>query len=452
MVKVERLALIFIMGIAVFQMWNAYVFSVRSDEAYLFLKSSGLSWTQLSYAGFGETVLSLVAIFQDKSIVLRLPSIIFVTISAVLIYKTVYSLGGRYSAWLSTALFIFIPAVNYSYTSMTPNSLLILFSAVSIYSMQRALNDGEEKYFSTAFIASIAGFLTDFAGIFLIFAPLLYVLMSKENAKNRMFLLWHIISLISVPAVFIADYLGYFSAVNKYPVLLSENMLENYVPYIIALIPFIIVLFGLIFFKNELKEGVEYIKIVYILSFVSLILFVLFFDFDVRDAGALSIPVVILFGLMFSKESRLLYGFIIILVLGCISIFSNVNSRTVLTPESMKSTKIYESMRNIEDLILPNGAVYSDTPLLSSLMVYNALYKPEACTPYSCTRQEGIYVSRKKEENLSNLFYDIKETGTYRMISAKSKPLQFYFYRVSGLKALDKEKNKDSVFSKEQNN
>lgn len=450
MVKVERLALIFIMGIAVFQMWNAYVFSVRSDEAYLFLKSSGLSWTQLSYAGFGETVLSLVSIFQDRSIVLRLPSIIFVTISAILIYKTAYSLGGRYSAWLSTALFIFIPAVNYSYTSMTPNSLLILFTAVSVYSMQRALNDGEDKFFSTAFIAAIAAFLTDFTGIVLIAAPLFFVLISKEKAKNRMFLLWHIISLLAVPAVFIADYLGYFSAVNKYPVLLSENVMENYVPYIIAAVPFLIVLFGIIFFKNELKENVEYVKVLYILSFISLILFILFFDFDVRNAGALSIPVVILFGLMFSKESRLLYGFIVILLLGCISIFSNVNSRTVLTPESMKSTKIYESMRNIEDLILPNGAIYSETPLLSSLMVYNAAYKPEACTPYSCTRDEGIYVGKTKNENLSNLFYDIKETGTYRMISAKSKPLQFYFYRVSGLKAADKEKNKDSVFSNEE--
>lgn len=448
MVKIERLALIFIMGIAVFQMWNAYVFSVRSDEAYLFLKSSGLSWTQTAYAGFGETVLSLVAIFQDKSIVLRLPSIIFVSIAAVLIYKTSFSLGGRYSAWISTALFVFIPAVSYSYASMTPNSLLILFTAVAVFSMQRAISEGEDKFYSTAFIASIAAFITDFTGIVLIAAPLFYILMSKEKAKDRMFLLWHIISLLSVPAVFVADYLGYFSAVNKYPVLLSENAVENYVPYIIAVIPFIVVLFAVIFFKNELKEDTEYLKVLYILSFVSLILFILFFDFDVRNAGALSIPVVILFGLLFSKESRLIYAFIMILILGCLSIFTNVNSRTVLTPESMKSTKIYESMRNMEDLILPNGAIYSSTPLLSSLMVFNAAYKPEACTPYSCTREEGIYVSRNKDENLADLFYNIKETGTYRMISAKSKPLQFYFYRVSGLKASDKEKNKDSVFSK----
>ena len=107
----------------------------------------------------------------------------------------------------------------------------------------------------------------------------------------------------------------------------------------------------------------------------------------------------------------------------------------------MENTRVYESIRlSLQDLIVSGDCIFTDEPELSSILSYNTILYPEACTVDECVGSYGIYVSKNQEAGLDKYFAEVKESSIYRLRSIRDGDVQLYFYKVSGLKQ-DKENN-----------
>ena len=113
MTKTNRMAGFFIILAAIYYCWNAYVLPVRGDEAYLYLKSIGLSWTTLAPTGLFEYILKGMDFFGSSALQLRLPSIIFISFSALIVYELTLKISDTYGAWFSMVLFFVSPSITY---------------------------------------------------------------------------------------------------------------------------------------------------------------------------------------------------------------------------------------------------------------------------------------------------------------------------------------------------
>lgn len=166
------------------------------------------------------------------------------------------------------------------------------------------------------------------------------------------------------------------------------------------------------------------------------IVFSIVSNYDVRNLGALLIPAVVLAGYYYE-----IYGYkitigIITAVLVLVSVYTNINSKSLLTPRYMDNTRIYESSRISMQSILGSygNCIFSHDPELSSILSYNTFTYPEACTVDVCDSSSGVYVSKEKADGLEKYFEEVHEANIYRFMSIKDGEFKFYFYQVNGLK------------------
>ncbi len=125
----------------------------------------------------------------------------------------------------------------------------------------------------------------------------------------------------------------------------------------------------------------------------------------------------------------------IIIVTVVTSAYTSVVSDSKLTPKNMAYTKIYELNRfGMQELVTLGDKLYSSDAGFSSLLAYNILVRPEACTIEYCSGGSGVFVSTHKEDDLSAQFENVKEMKIYRLFSRQNGSIQLYLYSVSGVK------------------
>ena len=186
MSKTNRMAGFFIILAAIYYCWNAYVIPVRGDEAYIYLKSIGLSWTTLAPTGLIEYILKGMDFFGSSALQLRLPSIIFISFSALIIYELTLKISDTYGAWFSLILFFVSPSVTYSYMSMTPNALLIFCFTAYIYAFYMITSgDKSLKYYIWLAVAVICAISVHFSGILLLLTHIAYSFIKKDTLSDK---------------------------------------------------------------------------------------------------------------------------------------------------------------------------------------------------------------------------------------------------------------------------
>ena len=181
----------FIILAAIYYCWNAYVLPVRADEAYLYLKSMGLSWSTLAPTGLIEYILKGMDFFGSSAFQLRLPSIIFISFSALIIYELTLKISNIYGAWFSMILFFVSPSITYSYISMTPNALLIFCFASYIYAFYMVTSDKDKsvKYYVWMAVSIICAISVDFSGILILLNQIIYILIKRDIRSDKKYLL-----------------------------------------------------------------------------------------------------------------------------------------------------------------------------------------------------------------------------------------------------------------------
>ena len=385
----------FIILAAIYYCWNAYVLPVRADEAYLYLKSMGLSWSTLAPTGLIEYILKGMDFFGSSAFQLRLPSIIFISFSALIIYELTLKISNIYGAWFSMILFFVSPSITYSYISMTPNALLIFCFASYIYAFYMVTSDKDKsvKYYVWMAVSIICAISVDFSGILILLNQIIYILIKRDIRSDKKYLL----VIIYLPVIFII-----FAAIR------NKKIDDTMLPLFISCIVFA-------------AGG---------------IIFSAVYDYDVRNLGALLIPALVLSGYYYEMYGYKITIGVITTVLMLVSVYTNISSNSFLKPKYMDNIRMYESIRmSIQDISGSYGScIFSYDPQLSSILAYNTFTYPEACTVTECRSVSGVFVSKEKEDDLSKFFSEVQEANIYRFMSIKDGKSTFYFYKVSGLK------------------
>lgn len=443
MSKTNRMTGFFIILAAIYYCWNAYVLPVRADEAYLYLKSVGLSWTTLAPTGLIEYIIKGMDFLGSSALQLRLPSIIFLSFSVLIIYEFTLKISDTYGAWFSMILFFVLPSTSYSYMSMTPNALLIFCFAFYMYSfyMITAGNDKSLKYYIWLAVSIICGISVDFSGILLLLNQIVYMAVKKEIISDKKYLLVTALSFVSLLIFAVCHYYGVFDLFYKYPLEPGDKYIYRVILFIIIYLPVVFVIIAALLTK-KIESSILPLFTACIVFALGGIVFSAVTDYDVRNLSALLIPAVILSGYYYEIHGYKVSIGIITAILVLVSVYTNINSKSLLTPKYMESTRIYESIRlSIQNILAGSSScIFSNNPELSSIISYNTFTYPEACTIKECDSDSGIFVSKEKEDNLDKYFSVVKEANIYRFRSMKDGELQFYFYQVDGLKTSENQK------------
>lgn len=436
MTKTDRMAFFFIILAAIYYCWNAYILPVRGDEAYLYLKSIGLSWTTLAPTGLVEYILKGMDFFGSSALQLRLPSIIFISFSALIIYELTLKLSDNYGAWFSMILFFVSPPVTYSYMSMTPNALLIFCFVIYIYAFYMIAADYKSvKYYIWLAVSIIFAISVDFSGILLLLNHIVYSFIKKDMLADKMYLFVTVLSAVVLVIFALSHYYGVFDLFYKYPVASERQFVYRFLLFVIIYLPVIFVVFSAVRNK-QIDDKVFPLFTACIIFAAGGIIFSLVSDYDVRNLGALLIPAIVLSGYYYE-----IYGYkvtigVITAVLVLVSAYTNINSKSLITPRYIENTRVYESIRISMQSILGNydNCIFSYDPELSSILSYNTFTYPEACTIEECNSISGVFVSKEKEDNLAKYFSEVHEANIYRFMSIKDGEFKLYFYQVNGLK------------------
>lgn len=436
MTKTNRMAGFFIILAAIYYCWNAYVLPVRGDEAYLYLKSIGLSWTTLAPTGLIEYILKGMDFFGSSALQLRLPSIIFISFSALIVYELTLKISDTYGAWFSMVLFFVSPSITYSYMSMTPNALLIFCFASYIYAFyMTASGDKSVKYYIWLTVSIIFAISVDFSGILLLLNHIIYSFIKKDILSDKKYLLVTALSAAALLILALCHYYGTFDLFYKYPVEPRNQFIYRILLFIIIYLPVIFIIFATIRNK-KIDDKVLPLLTACIIFAAGGIVFSIVSNYDVRNLGALLIPAVVLAGYYYE-----IYGYkitigVITAVLVLVSVYTNISSKSLLTPKYMDNTRVYESIRISMQSILGSygNCIFSHDPELSSILSYNTFTYPEACTVDVCDSTSGVYVSKEKADDLDKYFEEVHEANIYRFMSIKDGEFKFYFYQVNGLK------------------
>lgn len=436
MTKTNRMAGFFIILAAIYYCWNAYVLPVRGDEAYLYLKSIGLSWTTLAPTGLIEYILKGMDFFGSSALQLRLPSIIFISFSALIVYELTLKISDTYGAWFSMVLFFVSPSITYSYMSMTPNALLIFCFSSYIYAFYMiASGDKSVKYYIWLTVSIIFAISVDFSGILLLLNHIVYSFIKKDILSDKKYLLVTALSAAALLILALCHYYGAFDLFYKYPVEPRNQFIYRILLFIIIYLPVIFIIFATIRNK-KIDDKVLPLLTACIIFAAGGIVFSIVSNYDVRNLGALLIPAVVLAGYYYE-----IYGYkitigVITAVLVLVSVYTNISSKSLLTPKYMDNTRVYESIRISMQSILGSygNCIFSHDPELSSILSYNTFTYPEACTVDVCDSTSGVYVSKEKADDLDKYFEEVHEANIYRFMSIKDGEFKFYFYQVNGLK------------------
>lgn len=437
MAKTDRIAGFFIILAGLYYSWNAFVLPVRADEAFLFLKSTGASWQSIAPAALMEYIIKGFVYLDNTSLNMRMPSIIFVSLSALLVFQHTFYTAGRNGAWFSMILFFVTPAVTYSYMSAVSSSFFMFAAALYIYSIYMAQNEENAhiKYYIWAGISQFIIISTHYSGILFIILPFIYLFFRKDLIKDKRYMITAFLGFVWLVVFLLLHFANLYEFFYKYPISVTDKHIYIYLMLIIAYLPFFYILF--IFIKQrKIDDKVKFLLVSSIFLCTFSIIFNLNPNHDIRYSAAFIVPAVILAGYYYE-----LYGYKVILgVITIISVltsaYTNISKTSELTPRYMENTRLYESIRlSMQDLVSFGDSVFAYDAGLSSVLVYNSFSFIEACTLDECTGNSGVFISKDKEKDLEKYFQAVKEVNIYRaMVADKKEVTKLYFYSVDGLK------------------
>jgi len=135
-------------------------------------------------------MLGWIFMFGDTTVAVRIPSLIFGIASLVVLYKLVEKWFGRRTAFLATLLMTFSP-VHIWYSQENKNNMLLLFfTLLAIYSLQRAWSGNQKCGWVLFICASILSLWSNHYALWVISAGFgwLWLQVLKKEGRKRIYL------------------------------------------------------------------------------------------------------------------------------------------------------------------------------------------------------------------------------------------------------------------------
>ena len=160
----------------------AYWLPLTGDEAYFITWGKNLDYGYYDHPPMVGWFLSLMLLFGDATLWLRLPGILMFTFMGIAIYRLLRTVDED-KAVLTAILFLFAP-INLLSVLITTDTPLILFSFISgFYFYQAQANDSAKKYLLAGLFLGLAFYSKFFAGL-LGLAYFFYVIFFIRNQRG----------------------------------------------------------------------------------------------------------------------------------------------------------------------------------------------------------------------------------------------------------------------------
>ncbi len=243
MVLGNRFVAFLIILMAIFYCYNAYISPIRADEAYLYLKGVGASCANFASIGIIEYIIKFIDFIGSSTLQLRMPSILFLSLSALIIYQLFMKISSTKGAMIGLLIFFVSPSVTYSYLSLTPNGIFAFFTALYLYAFYEiAFNNKSIFYYVLSIISIICAISIDFSGIILLINHIAYYFINKDFFRDRKYNIATIITIISLILLEILNYFNLFDLFYKYPVTYTNPLLYKLILIFIIYLPFLFVI------------------------------------------------------------------------------------------------------------------------------------------------------------------------------------------------------------------
>ncbi len=301
MIKKDRTAAFFIALAGIYYGWNAFMMPLKADEAFIYLKSTGHSWTTMADTGLIEYILHVMYFFGDYPLNLRLVSIIFISFTLVMVFNLSYKISSRTGAWFSMMIcFVSIP-VSYSYISITPNALFVFASVLYIYALYNITVEKSSsiKDYTAGSIALLILVTTNISGILFIIFPFLYIIFQRELLHNKKYMVMSLSGVVWFFAVVVLYCFNLFELFYKYP--FYKNIpFYYYMLILITYLPLLYIIMLSLSAKQKDNKSFFLLSASLFFGIFSLIIN-LALQCDIRNTGAFLIPSFILCGFYYEK-------------------------------------------------------------------------------------------------------------------------------------------------------
>lgn len=457
MYNTDKIAVYFIIAMASFQCWYASVLPIRGDEAYLFLKSSGLSWFSNGYPGVSALGVYIASGFGSDPFILRLPSVIMMSFAAFFVFKSAYILSGRIGGWVAMMAFVLTPAVSLAYVSVNAAPAFIFFSSVAFYFWIQAFETGRTNYFVSSGLASGAVFLCHVYGLFpFVFAIVYALLFNRGFLRSKHFLYSFVAFIICPAALAIAYFVGIKIIPGSLPFVFGES------PEILLLLAFAGVPIVLYSFVRAVLGGFRTEEFNFLnISLICGIILVTVLNFieglDMRLVPAFFIPAFILAGAYFTKVGDKIFLGAVLLLSAVLSVYPKIAQyRGFYLPSGIKASAVYQAIGSPLSKVLENsGAVFAETMPGASLYAYytdidprslsgdgmaaiitgggqssGKIKRAEACVVGNCSKNFGAFVSLAKGPHALEFFSEKDSYGIFRLNVPQEETKTFYIYSV----------------------
>lgn len=459
MFKKDKFAAYFIIAVASFQCWYASVLPVRADEAYLFLKSSNLSWFNQAHPGVSGLITYYMSKIGDNIFILRLPSILMMSFAGAFVYKSAYSLGGKISGWAALIIYMLTPSVNLAYVSVTPAACFVLFASIGFFFWLQAFETDKPNYYVGAGAASSILVMCHWSGLFLFAFALIYILLCRrELLFTKNFLFASIFFIFCPLALIVAYFMGIPIIPGSVPFIFTESKSVLLALGFLSIFPIIYVIAGMIGDRFKTEEF-RFLNISILLGIILFVCLNFLTDLDLRYLSGFFIPIFVLSGAYFvRKDNKIFLGGVMALV-ALLSAYTKVAQKDgFYIPSGIKASAVYQAINTPLAKVLENsGAVFATNIPDASLYAFHTFLKPggyeeeptnlfllalkqqkkeeplkhpEACTIDECSQNNGAFIAENKENTPVGMFGKSDYYGIFRLTTPKEGTRVFHIYTV----------------------
>jgi len=438
--------------------YNAFL-PLHGDEAYYWMWSHSLQGGYYDHPPLIAFMIYLSNFISESEWGIRLVNVFSMSVSAFLVYMLTCKISNEKAALKAIYIFASVVIIHAGYTITTPDSPLILFWTLSLYSAYCALFENSTKHFALVGLYLGLMMLSKYTAILFVLFLLLFVLFKRRDIflDYRFYMAIVIASVVVSPLLwwnYQHEWISFLFQMNHGADSVKTISFNSFFEFFGAQFgiysPIFLGLFFYLLFKHKLfikDDKLFFFSLSALVVFIFFQYKALFAFLEVNYDGPAFIGVTIVIATLIEKEGwkksfkvgiylalfiSLLARFGLLFYLEVVQdrMYGNKEAVTLLSSHVKEDDKIYGFHLTFAALLkyyLPN---HPDTQVLT----------PSRFSHYDMVKeddwiQNGLYLSMSdKEEQLEDLYQKVELVDTLKVQRGLNGEKIFYIYRLTDVK------------------
>ena len=455
----QKKAFFTVLALAIFSTLYNIFLPLHGDEAYYWMWSHQLQGGYYDHPPLIAFMIYITNFISEAEWGVRLVNVFSMSMSAYVIYKLTCKVSNEESALKAIYIFSSVVIIHAGYTITTPDSPLILFWSLSLYSAYCALFENSTKHFILVGLFLGLMMLSKYTAILFVLFLLLFLLLKRRDVflDYRFYVAIFIAMLVVSPLLYWNyqhEWISFLFQINHGTNADKQINLNSFFEFFGAQFgifsPIFLGLFFYLLYKHKLFFKDDKLFFLSLSALVVLLFFqykALFAFLEVNYDAPAFIGITIVLAVLIEKEQwnksfkAGIYFALFISVLARFGLlfylevvqdrmYGNREAIALLNTHAQKDDKFYGSHLTFAALLkyyLPN---HPDTQVLT----------PSRYSHYDMVQKEGwmsdgLFLSiENKSKQLHKLCSGVKLVDTLKVKRGIDREKIFYIYRVSGCK------------------